>query len=160
MRLSVISRYCFLGVLLLPCLTAAQQIPTAAWSMEIGGRPLSPGHIQQRAVSGFDDGYDQGAPVGGIGAGTFSRSGSGVFNRWHLKAGSHTSQTVYADQFAVFEEEDGSAPMAQTLTTGHPEGRLSSWKWDYPTGKGRYAALYPKAWWDYTWNRLPAHLAL
>ena len=138
----------------------AQSIPPAAWSTEIGVNLNNPGHEMQRAAKGFDDGYHQGAPVGGIGAGTFSRTDRGDFNRWHLKAGSHTSQTVYADQFAVFQQMENSEPVSQVLMTGHPEGRLSSWKWDYPAGAGRYYALYPKAWWDYTWNKLPAHLVL
>lgn len=137
-----------------------QTIPAAAWSTEIGGHLNSAGHIMQRAATGFDDGYHQGAPVGGIGAGTFSRSDRGDFNRWHLKAGSHTAQAVYADQFAVFEQQEGDAPIAQALMTGHPEGRLTAWKWDYPANAGRYAALYPKAWWDYNWDKLPAHLVL
>jgi len=34
----------------------------------------------------IDDGYWQGAPVGGFGAGTFSRSERGHFERWHIKA--------------------------------------------------------------------------
>jgi non-lysosomal glucosylceramidase len=150
--------------ILLSVLTAGalygQAIPDAAWSTEIGVHLDSPGHIMQRAATGFDDGYHQGAPVGGIGAGTFSRSDRGDFNRWHLKAGSHTAQPVYADQFLVFEQQEGDAPVAQALMAGHPEGRLSRWKWDYPAGAGRYAALYPKAWWDYKWEKFPAHLVL
>jgi non-lysosomal glucosylceramidase len=138
----------------------SQPIPTAAWSTEIGVSLPDPGHEMRRATTGFDDGYHQGAPVGGIGAGTFSRSDRGDFNRWHLKPGSHTAQTVYADQFAVFEQEDGSEPVAQALMAGHPEGRLTSWKWDYPAGAGRYAALYPKAWWQYTWDKLPLPVTL
>jgi non-lysosomal glucosylceramidase len=44
---------------------------------------------------------------------------------------------------------------------GHPKGgELSSWSWDYPVGAGDYAALYPKSWYDYRWDKFPAHVVL
>ncbi|MGC2215025.1 MAG: non-lysosomal glucosylceramidase, partial [Silvibacterium sp.] len=30
----------------------------------------------------------------------------------------------------------------------------------YPEGAGEYAALYPKSWYDYKWNKFPAHVVL
>ena len=42
----------------------------------------------------IDDGYWQGAPVGGFGAGTFSRTYRGDFSRWHVKTGVHKYETV------------------------------------------------------------------
>ena len=51
----------------------------------------------------IDDGYWQGAPVGGLGAGTFSRTYRGDFSRWHLKGGVHKYETVDANQFAIYE---------------------------------------------------------
>jgi len=42
-----------------------------------------------RVAGDIDDGYWQGVPVGGFGAGTFSRSYRGDFARWHIKAGVH-----------------------------------------------------------------------
>ena len=49
-------------------------------------------------------------------------------------------------------------PFAQTLMAGSPadatraslKNVLSTWPWNYPTGKGTYSALFPKAWCDYT----------
>src|SRR5881296_362975 len=144
-------------------LRADEHIPAAAWKRPLGQplenagtkKPaLGPGHI--------DDGYWQGAPVGGFGAGTFSRSYRGDFSRWHLQPGVHKFQTVYANQFAMFQKaEDETSGMAKVLFTGHPEGNsLKSWSWDYPVGAGDYAALYPKSWFDYRYDKFPAHVTL
>ncbi len=141
----------------------ADEIPKAAWRRPIG-QPLTnagtaklalgPGHI--------DDGYWQGAPVGGFGAGTFSRSFRGDFSRWHLQPGVHKFQTVWANQFAMFQKSEGEASgTAKVLFTGHPNGNsLKGWDWDYPVGAGDYAALYPKAWFDYHWDKFPAHVTV
>jgi non-lysosomal glucosylceramidase len=142
---------------------AGDMIPKAAWKRPIGlplenpgtKKPaLDPGHI--------DNGYWQGAPVGGFGAGTFSRTYRGDFARWHLKAGVHKYQTVYANQFAMYQKSEGAAEgVAQVLAATHPNGfQLSSWKWDYPVGAGDYYSLYPKSWYDYRWDKFPAHLVL
>jgi non-lysosomal glucosylceramidase len=143
------------------CATFADDIPRAAWKRAIGqplpnagtAKPaLGPGHI--------DDGYWQGAPVGGFGAGTFSRSFRGDFSRWHLQPGVHKFQIVYANQFAMFQKSEGDATgTAKALFAGHPEGNsLRSWSWDYQIGAGDYAALYPKSWFDYQWDKFPAHV--
>ena len=145
------------------CSTFADDIPKAAWRRPIGeplpnagtAKPaLGPGHI--------DDGYWQGAPVGGFGAGTFSRSYRGDFSRWHLQPGVHKFQPVYANQFAMFQKsEDDASGTAKALFAGHPEGNsLSSWSWDYPVGAGDYAALYPKSWFDYKWDKFPARVTV
>src|ERR1043166_5172591 len=141
----------------------ADEIPKAAWRRPIGqplanagtAKPsLGPGHI--------DDGYWQGAPVGGFGAGTFSRSYRGDFSRWHLQPGVHKFQTVWANQFAMFQKADDEANgVAKVLFAGRPEGNaLKSWDWDYPVGAGDYAALYPKSWFDYRWEKFPAHVTV
>src|ERR1043166_7949018 len=175
----------------------ADEIPKAAWRGPIGqplanavtaSPSLGPGHI--------DDGYWQGAPVGGFGAGTFSRSYRGDFSRWHLQPGVHKFQTVWANQFAMFQKADDVAPgkqnlchnvrliirfqtvwanqfamfqkaddeangVAKVLFAGRPEGNaLKSWDWDYPVGAGDYAALYPKSWFDYRWEKFPAHVTV
>jgi len=135
-------------------------IPRAAWRRPLGLPLENPG--VNRSPGGIDDGYWQGAPVGGFGAGTFSRSYRGDFVRWHIKAGVHKYQPVYADQFALYERAEGDAAgTAQVLMNGHPDsGQLSSWQWDYPVGAGEYAALFPKSWFDYKWKKFPAHVTL
>jgi non-lysosomal glucosylceramidase len=142
------------------CTVAGQDPPPAAWSRGIGEPLINPG----TKVSGediFDDGYWQGAPVGGFGAGTFSRTYRGDFARWHLKTGVHKYETVFSDQFSLFEQQEGEAGTAKVLFTGHPAGAaLKSWKWDYPVGAGEYHALYPKAWYDYHQSKLPARLVV
>src|SRR3984893_4962707 len=98
----------------------------------------------------------------GFRSGTFSRTYRGDFARWHIKAGVHKYETVYANQFAMFQQAEGDAKgTAQVLMTGHPQhGELGSWEWNYPTGAGEYAALYPKSWYDYRWDKFPAHVTL
>lgn len=154
-------------VLPLICLTAlafAQvSIPKAAWKRGIG-QPMESagGRKPALAASGMiDDGYWQGAPVGGFGSGTFSRTYRGDFARWHIKSGVHKYQTVWTNQFAMFQQQEGGDAVAQVLTSAHPNnGQLGSWKWDYPVSAGDYYALYPKSWYDYRWEKFPAHVVL
>jgi non-lysosomal glucosylceramidase len=138
-------------------------IPKAAWSRQIG-TPLAGAGTKKPTLeaSHIDDGYWQGSPVGGFGAGTFSRTYRGDFSRWHIKGGVHKYQTIYANQFAMYQKAEGASEgVAQVLTTDHPaDGALSSWKWDYPVGAGTYYALYPKSWFDYQWDKFPARVVL
>jgi non-lysosomal glucosylceramidase len=51
--------------------------------------------------------------------------------------------------------------VAQVLTAAHPDdGSLPGWKWDYAVGAGDYYSLYPKSWYDYRWQKFPAHVTL
>jgi non-lysosomal glucosylceramidase len=79
-----------------------------------------------------------------------------------MQGGVHKYQIVDGNQFAMFQKsEDSDEGVAQVLTASHPRDHaLSSWKWDYPVGAGDYAALYPKAWFDYRWDKFPAHVVL
>lgn len=139
---------------------AGDTIPKAAWRRPLG-LPLE-NHGVMHGATVIDDGYWQGAPVGGFGSGTFSRTYRGDFARWHIKAGVHKYAPVPANQFALFQQVEGEAQgTAQVLMTDHPKnGELASWQWDYPVGAGEYAALYPKSWFDYKWDRFPAHVVL
>lgn len=139
---------------------ASDTIPKAAWRRPLGLPVEKPGVT--RVPGNIDDGYWQGAPVGGFGAGTFSRSYRGDFARWHIKAGVHKYVPVYSNQFAMFQQTEGEAQgTARVLMTDHPSDRtLSTWQWDYPVGAGEYAALYPKSWFDYKWKQFPAHVVL
>jgi non-lysosomal glucosylceramidase len=141
----------------------ADDIPKAAWRRPIG-QPLPNAGTSKPALGPehIDDGFWQGAPVGGFGAGTFSRTFRGDFSRWHLQPGVHKYQTVYANQFAMFQQAEGAAGgVAKALFTSHPEGNsLKSWDWDYPVGAGEYAALYPKSWFRYQWDKFPAHVTV
>jgi non-lysosomal glucosylceramidase len=142
---------------------AGDTIPQAAWKRPIGQPLEHPGGRKPKLGPGMiDDGYWQGAPVGGFGAGTFSRTYRGDFARWHIKSGVHKYQTVWANQFAMYQKSEGAAEgVAQVLTAAHPDGPdLKSWKWDYPVGAGDYYALYPKSWYDYRWAKFPAHVTL
>jgi len=139
---------------------ADDTIPKTAWKRPLGLPLQNPGVT--RVPGDIDDGYWQGVPVGGLGAGTFSRSYRGDFARWHIKAAAHKYEPVYANQFAMFQQSEGDAPgAARVLMNGHPSaGELSSWQWDYPVGDGDYYALFPKAWFDYKSSRFPAHVVV
>ena len=93
-------------------LCVRDQIPAAAWRIPIGQAVANPGGNKPTNAGNIDDGFWQGAPVGGIGAGTFSRSYRGNFERWHIKAGVHKYQNVPANQFAVFAQPEGGEPAA------------------------------------------------
>jgi non-lysosomal glucosylceramidase len=149
-----------LCVLLIPSPSLGDEIPKIAWRRPLGQPLENPGVRKNK--SDIDDGYWQGAPVGGFGAGTFSRTYRGDFARWHLKSGVHKYVSVPANQFAMFQQVAGEpAGTARVLMTDHPKnGELSSWQWDYPVGAGEYAALFPKSWYDYKWDKFPAHVVL
>jgi non-lysosomal glucosylceramidase len=138
----------------------SDEIPKIAWRRPLG-KPLDNPGVRKNK-SDIDDGYWQGSPVGGFGAGTFSRTYRGDFARWHIKAGVHKYVSVPGNQFAMFQQVAGeSQGIAQVLTNDHPKnGELSSWKWDYPVGAGDYAALFPKSWFDYKYDKFPAHVVL
>ena len=138
----------------------AEEIPRAAWRRPLG-QPLSNPGVRKNNTD-IDDGYWQGAPVGGFGAGPFSRTYRGDFARWHIKAAVHKYETIYTNQFAMFQKSQRDAEgTARVLMNGHPhDGQLASWQWDYPVGAGDYAALYPKSWYDYRWDKFPAHVTL
>ncbi|HET7209713.1 MAG TPA: GH116 family glycosyl-hydrolase, partial [Terriglobales bacterium] len=142
-------------------LWAGDSIPKAAWKRPIGEPFQNAGtkkpHLEPTHI---DDGYWQGAPVGGFGSGTFSRTYRGDFSRWHIKAGVHKYQTIYSNQFAMYQKAEGSEAVAQALSADHGNGSLGSWKWNYPVGAGDYYSLYPKSWFDYRWDKFPAHVVL
>lgn len=141
-----------------PC--KGQEIPTTAWKRPLGEPLANPG-VRKNTVD-IDDGYWQGAPVGGFGAGTFSRTYRGDFARWHIKSGVNKYSSVSANQFAMFQQAEGAPTgTARVLMTDHPKnGELSSWEWNYPVGAGQYAALFPKSWYDYQWDKFPVHVVL
>src|SRR5579883_2761027 len=148
---------------LVTCLSlqADDHVPKAAWKIGIGVPPPNPGGRKPSLPTLIDDGYWQGAPVGGFGAGTFSRSYRGNFERWHVKAGVHKYENVPANQFAVFVQPEGETGKAVVLSTGKPlHGELSSWNWSYPAGAGEYAALYPKSWFTYDPKELGIQLTV
>ena len=145
-----------------PILRANDDIPKAAWKRPLGAALENPGKKKAGLEpEHVDDGYWQGAPVGGFGAGTFSRSYRGDFVRWHIKGGVHKYESVSGNQFAMFQKAEGDeAGVARALMNGHPKDGLSAWQWDYPVGAGDYYSLYPKSWFDYRWEKFPAHVTL
>ena len=116
---------------------AGDAIPKAAWRRPLGLPLEKPGVT--RIAGNIDDGFWQGAPVGGFGSGTFSRTYRGDFARWAATVpGVHKYAPVYANQFAMFQQAEGEGQgTARVLMTDHPaDGSLASWQWDYPVGAG------------------------
>ncbi len=134
------------------------RIPEAAWSRPIG-LPVKAPPKPSTDYPMIDDGPYQGAPLGGIGAGTIGRTFRGDFARWHLDIGKHHYETVPADMFSIYMEQNAKK-VVQTLWTGAPKTFLQSWNWKYPVGAGNYYALYPRAWFVYDWSEFPARVAV
>ncbi|MDR1453588.1 MAG: hypothetical protein LBJ25_06425 [Candidatus Margulisbacteria bacterium] len=90
------------------------------------------------------DSFPQGAPLGGLGAGTFSRSPYGDFNIWHLFPGVHIEEILDACGLAVFRK-------TQNKTEAYPLSlRSKIWtKKKLNPKKCEYAALYPQSWYRY-----------
>src|SRR5260370_16830492 len=82
---------------------ANDDIPKAAWKRPIGEPLQNPGTKKPTLDGGhIDNGFWQGAPVGGFGAGTFSPTYRGDFARWHMKARLPKSQTLSTHPFSMF----------------------------------------------------------
>src|SRR5258707_7456806 len=118
----------------LPLARGADGIPKIAWRRPIG-QPLEGPGVRKNKTD-IDDGYWQGAPVGGFGAGTFSRTYRGDFARWHIKSGVHKYAPGYANQFAMFQHVAGEpARTARGRMTDHPKnGETSTWQSDTHIG--------------------------
>jgi non-lysosomal glucosylceramidase len=154
-------RLLWIAILSLPAVpgSQAQQIPQAAWSRGMGEPFADPGVPTHK--ENIDDGYWQGLPIGGFGAGSIGRTYRGDFARWHLKVGVHKYSSVAPDVFAAYEQEKGGQPVALVLRAGKPSGKetLPAWNWTYPAGAGTYDALFPKAWFKYDYSGFPVELS-
>jgi len=133
-------------------------IPAAAWSRPIG-QPLAHPGRPRTSYPIVDDGYWQGAPLGGLGAGTIGRTYRGDFARWHLDIGRHRYESLPANMFSVYMRQ-GDRAIAQALWTEKPRTFLKKWRWRYPVGAGTYYALYPRSWFVYDWGKFPARLGV
>jgi non-lysosomal glucosylceramidase len=135
------------------------EIPEAAWARPIG-LPFNDSGHPTATYPMIDDGPYNGAPIGGMGAGSIGRTFRGDFARWHLNVGAHEYQTLPANMFSVYMQQ-GDQQVAQALYTGRPSGdQLSAWTWDYPVGAGTYYALYPRSWFVYDNEQFPVQLSV
>jgi non-lysosomal glucosylceramidase len=100
----------------------------------------------------IDDGYNQGVPIGGLGAGSIGRSYLGDFVRWHLRIGQHEYAPSLPNQFHL-RIQRGKDVFLQTLNPRKPTGeRLSSWAWGLDPKRATYHALFPRAWTQYDFS--------
>ncbi len=109
MTISISSRFAFLATILLITSTAwaGDTIPKAAWRRPLGLPLSNPGVT--RVKGDIDDGYWQGAPVGGFGPGAFRGHIGGTLPRWHIKAAFTNMRLIYANQFAMFQQVAGES---------------------------------------------------
>ncbi|MBU0580658.1 MAG: glucosylceramidase [Candidatus Margulisbacteria bacterium] len=149
-----------------------KKIPTGIFSIGIGkANKIKAGKEKtERVVKGFlglpkkikikmMDTYPHGAPVGGFGAGTIGRTPDGDFSVWHLATGRHVYENIPACQFHVYQKI-GKKKVAQSLSANKPKWwQLSSFKWKYPKGQGKYSALYPKSFFEYNAENWPMKLS-
>ena len=145
--------------LLAPAARPGDDIPKAAWKRSLGAPLENPG-TKKPALPIIDDGYWQGAPVGGFGAGTFSRTYRGDFARWHLQGGVHKYRIHHRQSVRDvskirrrpgryrpgFDQRSPQRCGAKFMEMGLSRRR------------GRLCRLYPKAWFDYRWEKFPAHV--
>ena len=138
---------------------SSERFPKAAWKSAIG-QPLENADTKQPALDAghIYDGFRQDVPRDGFDAQTFSRTFRGDFGRWHFKTSVHKHRKVNANEFATFQQTEGTATgTARVLFTDQPPGgQLSSWNRDHPLGDSY--ALYPKSWFDFRREKFPAHV--
>lgn len=132
-------------------------IPEAAWMRPLGDPFPDAARAANLGYPLVDDGPYQGLPLGGLGSGSIGRSYRGDFARWHTEVGVHRYAPAWANQFSVYVERGGEG-QAHVLYAGERPPLLADWAWDYPVGAGSYAALFPRAWYSYSWERLPVRL--
>lgn len=123
------------------------QLPKYSFKKKIGEPFEAPGKCKVTGSEGglpnIDDGYLQGIPLGGLGAGTLSQNYSGDFSTWQLEPGKHEYQVEHSCQFGIYENGE-----AFILNGNKPsDGSLS--KWNFKEVKGNYHALYPTAYFEY-----------
>ena len=133
--------------------------PGIGWTRGIGEPLDAPGRLEPGHEWQIDDGYWQGLPLGGLGSGSIGRTYRGDFARWHLEPGRHHYEPLLANQMALWVR-DRSGQRATVLCAARPSRALSAWSWTYPPGRGRYHALFPRAWYFYDPDVLGLRLAV
>src|SRR5260370_16460833 len=89
---------------LVRCSFGSDTIPQAAWHRPIGLPLENPGGKKPEIKDMIDDGYWQGAPVGGLGAGTFFRSYRGEFELLPLTTRVPNYPSVPANPFNALDK--------------------------------------------------------
>lgn len=131
-------------------------VPPVAWRRPIGASVADPGRSRVTHEPHIDDGPWGGVPLGGLGSGSVGRTPRGDFARWHLDIGTHRFESIPACQFSVYVASSARTE-AHVLSTVRPD-TPAGWGWDLPVGAGTYHGLFPSAWFEYDWDRLPVRL--
>lgn len=130
-------------------------IPKSAIGFEIPDL-LKQQRMQLKVDYPMIDTFPHGSPLGGFGAGTWSRSPLGDFSVWHLFPGVHISQPLAGCNLAVYQKK-GNKKYSYALNY-NSQAVLSSWTALPPQKKSTYQALYPKSWYKY--NFFPARVTI
>jgi len=93
------------------------------------------------------DTFPHGAPLGGFGAGTFSRTPDGSFSIWHLFPGIHIVENVKGCNFAVYQKYKNKR--TAVALNNNKKNVFTSWDALQHTKGTSYSALYPKSWYGY-----------
>jgi len=119
------------------------KIPASAYRINLSGLAALK-TLKPKADFPMIDSFPNGSPLGGFGAGTFSRSPYGDFNIWHLFPGVHINETLEHCALAVWRKtaKRQSAYPLSLKNTVFPGKKLNA-------KKCVYSALYPKSWYSY-----------
>lgn len=133
----------------------ALNIPTSAFRMRTD-HIAKQKRMQLKAKFPMINTFPHGSPLGGFGAGTFSRTMYGDFSVWHLLNGKHIYEPLPGCNFAVYQKHKNKT--YATALNHNPYGVFSSWKYLADKKHSTYAAQYPKSWYKYT--ELPATVTI
>lgn len=120
-------------------------IPNEAFKIDFNHKIDSPGICKITGLGGLpniDDGYYQGIPLGGFGAGVISHNFRGDFCTFNLDIGKHNYHIEPSCQFGIYEDSQ-----AFILNGNKPKDVLSSW--NFKSQNGSYSAFYPTAYFEY-----------
>ncbi len=105
-----------------------------------------------RFLDPVDDGWNQGLPIGGLGAGSIGRSFTGDFVRWHLDIGRHEYRSSLPDQFHLRVERESDMQLQTLSLQRTPKEQLTAWAWGMNGARAKYYALFPRAWTEYDFS--------
>lgn len=104
--------------------------------------------------------FPHGCPLGGFGAGTFSRSPYGDFNIWHIKVGAHIEEELKSCTFHAYQRVcDSDEVHLNILTTrDYKDKKLNKFGKPYSTRHGSYSASFPKSKYVFDSRETPAEI--
>lgn len=130
-------------------------IPPSAFRFKLA-QLLKQKRMSLKATYPMIDTFPHGSPLGGFGAGTFSRSPLGDFSIWHLFTGAHINQALPGCNFMIHQKK-GNKKETYALNYNQ-QAVMSSWQALPAQKSSSFHALYPKSWYNY--NSFPAQVTI